>query len=140
MNCLSRLTLFLAGAACSLPIESPAAPYMPTYDHVVVVIMSNKGYTDVVGSLSAPYINGTLILNGASFSNSYAVADIEQQNYWALFFRLDPDRRGVHQLPECFFGQQPGATTDRRRTHLRSVLRRSRNDRRNKLRLRALYA
>ena len=108
MNCMSRLTLYLAGAACSLPIESPAAPYLPTYDHVVVVIMSSKGYTDVIGNLNAPYINGTLIINGASVSNSYAVADIEQQNYWALFSGSTQIVEAFTSCPNAFSGSNLG--------------------------------
>lgn len=76
---LSMLTLYVGAAAAQA-----ATPYIPRYDHVVVVIMSVKSYSDIHGSSSAPYINSTLIQQGASFTSSYAVADLEQPNYWAL--------------------------------------------------------
>ncbi|MFE2103666.1 acid phosphatase, partial [Streptomyces sp. NPDC059468] len=36
------------------------AAALPTPDHVVVVVMENHAYSQVIGSSSAPYINNTL--------------------------------------------------------------------------------
>ena len=62
-----------------------ATPTVPRYNHVVVVIMENHSSTEIYGSSSAPYLNGTLIAQGARFTNSFAVAHPSQPNYIALF-------------------------------------------------------
>jgi len=56
----------------------------PRPDHVVVVMEENHSYADVIGSASAPYIN-SLATQGASFTNSHAVAHPSEPNYLALF-------------------------------------------------------
>jgi hypothetical protein len=63
---------------------SSAAAVMPRPDHVVVVVMENHGYGEVIGAPSAPYING-LAAQGASFTSSYAVSFGSEPNYRALF-------------------------------------------------------
>jgi acid phosphatase len=50
----------------------------------VVVIEENHSDAQIIGSPSAPYIN-SLAAQGASFSNSHAVAHPSQPNYLALF-------------------------------------------------------
>lgn len=79
------LILALCVGATLTTATQGATPYIPRYDHVVVVIMSAKSYSDIHGSSSAPYINGTLIQQGASFTSSYALSDLGQPNYIALF-------------------------------------------------------
>src|SRR5690349_18575204 len=58
---------------------------VPNFDHVLVVIDENHSYSSVVGSSSAPYINGTLIAGGALFTNSVALTHPSQPNYLHLF-------------------------------------------------------
>lgn len=57
---------------------------LPTPDHVVIVIMENHSYSEVIGSSAAPYING-LALQGASFTASHAVTHPSEPNYLAFF-------------------------------------------------------
>src|ERR1022692_2999601 len=57
---------------------------VPTPAHVIVVIEENHGYSQIIGSFQAPYIN-TLASQGALFTNSYAVTHPSQPNYLALF-------------------------------------------------------
>src|SRR6476620_3448910 len=57
---------------------------LPRPDHVVVVVMENRGYSDIVGSASAPYIN-SLARSSASFTRSHAITHPSQPNYLALF-------------------------------------------------------
>ena len=57
---------------------------LPKPDHVVVVVMENHSYADIIGSADAPYINA-LAAQGASFSRSYAVTHPSEPNYLALF-------------------------------------------------------
>ena len=67
--------------AITLALPSTAAI---TFDHVVVVIEENRGYSQIVGSASAPYINA-LAAGGALFSNYYAITHPSQPNYLQLF-------------------------------------------------------
>ncbi|MDQ1391006.1 MAG: phosphatidylinositol-3-phosphatase, partial [Acidobacteriaceae bacterium] len=57
---------------------------LPLPAHVVVVIEENHGYSQVIGSPQAPYIN-TLASQGALFTNSRAITHPSQPNYLALF-------------------------------------------------------
>ncbi|MEV7026015.1 alkaline phosphatase family protein [Kitasatospora sp. NPDC093558] len=62
----------------------PSVP-VPRPDHVVVVVEENKSFSDVIGNTSdAPFINA-LAAQGASFTQSFAVAHPSQPNYLALF-------------------------------------------------------
>ena len=53
--------------------------------HVVVVIMENHSFNEIIGSPSAPYINNALVANGAVLTNSRAVEHPSQPNYLDLF-------------------------------------------------------
>src|SRR5882762_4971803 len=63
-------------------VAVPAALPLPA--HVVVVIEENHGYSQVIGSPQAPYIN-TLASQGALFTNSHALIHPSQPNYLAFF-------------------------------------------------------
>ncbi|HKN97554.1 MAG TPA: alkaline phosphatase family protein [Pseudonocardiaceae bacterium] len=56
----------------------------PRFDHVVVVMEENHSFNDIIGSASAPYING-LAGRGALFADSFAITHPSQPNYVALF-------------------------------------------------------
>ena len=55
------------------------------YDHILVIVMENVGYDNVIGSPNAPYINGTLLPQATLYTNSHAVAHPSLPNYLALF-------------------------------------------------------
>jgi acid phosphatase len=75
---LTATALLSSGAAS-------AAGSVPRFDHVVIVVMENKNYSDIIGRPDeAPYLN-SLASAGAVFSNSFAVAHPSQPNYLALF-------------------------------------------------------
>ena len=57
---------------------------VPRPRHVVVVIMENHSYTDVIGNPQASYINA-LARSGALFTSSYGVSHPSEPNYLALF-------------------------------------------------------
>src|ERR1041385_6816876 len=60
--------------------------YVPTPDHVVICILENHGYTEIVGSSSAPYLNSLLADTFcALFTQSYALTHPSQPNYLQLF-------------------------------------------------------
>ncbi len=71
-------------ASVALSSSATLAATVPTFDHIVVVIEENHGYTQIIGSSSAPYIN-SLASQGASFTSSYGVTHPSQPNYLALF-------------------------------------------------------
>ena len=60
--------------------------FVPTPDHVVVVIMENHGYDQIIGSDSAPYINSLAAdSHAALFTHSLAIEHPSQGNYLYLF-------------------------------------------------------
>jgi phosphatidylinositol-3-phosphatase len=82
-----RVSLFCRFAVLSffLAILSQTAfAQVPTPAHVVVVIEENHGYSQIIGSPQAPYIN-TLATQGALFTKSYALTHPSQPNYLGLF-------------------------------------------------------
>lgn len=72
----------LALVASAAGQTTPAA--VPAPDHVIVVMEENHGYSQIIGSPQAPYIN-SLASQGALFVNSFAVAHPSQPNYLDLF-------------------------------------------------------
>jgi hypothetical protein len=86
---------FLSKFAAVLSLVTSAfaqATPLPHYDHVVVVIMSSHSPDTIIGSASAPYINGTLLPSGAQFSAASTLYAPEQPNYIVL---LAGDNLGV---------------------------------------------
>jgi hypothetical protein len=61
-----------------------AAGGVPAPGHVVVAVMENHAYSQIIGSSSAPYINA-LKSGGAVLTSSYAITHPSQPNYFALF-------------------------------------------------------
>src|SRR5436305_627939 len=53
--------------------------------HIVIVMMENHAYNEIIGSANAPYINNTLAANGAVLANSHAVTHPSEPNYLDLF-------------------------------------------------------
>jgi hypothetical protein len=63
-----------------------AQPILPVPDHIIVIMLENKGYSNIIGSSNAPYLNS--LANDpkcALFSNSYGVTHPSQPNYISLF-------------------------------------------------------
>ena len=60
------------------------AAALPTPDHIVVVVMENHAYSQVIGSSSAPYLNNTLKAGGASLTQSYGLTHPSEPNYYQL--------------------------------------------------------
>ncbi|MFL6055546.1 MAG: alkaline phosphatase family protein [Actinoallomurus sp.] len=71
-------------SALAAPAPANAAAGLPRPDHVVVVVMENHSYSEIIGSSSAPYIN-SLASQGANFSQSFAVTHPSEPNYLELF-------------------------------------------------------
>ncbi len=69
---------------------------VPRPDHVVVLILENHAYDQIIGSKAAPYINSLLKdKHCALFTNYYAIMHPSQPNYLAIFagsnFGIDND-------------------------------------------------
>jgi phospholipase C len=75
------------GAAPSLPLALPpatTAPVTPTaHSHVVVIVMENREYGEVIGPRKAPYVNG-LARRSALATNYHAIRHPSLPNYIAL--------------------------------------------------------
>ena len=63
---------------------STLADGLPVPAHVVVVIEENHAAGQIIGSVSAPYMNA-LAQSGADFTQSFAITHPSQPNYLALF-------------------------------------------------------
>ncbi|GAA4587176.1 alkaline phosphatase family protein [Planotetraspora phitsanulokensis] len=64
--------------------QASSAATVPSPSHIVVVVMENHAYSQVIGSSSAPYIN-SLAKGGANLTNMYAETHPSQPNYYAMF-------------------------------------------------------
>lgn len=73
-------------------LEVRLALSLPYPDHVVIAIEENHGYTQIIGSSNAPYIN-SLAQQGALFTQSYAIEHPSEPNYLDLF---SGSNQGVH--------------------------------------------
>lgn len=83
------------GAAAAAPVATrgtsavpvagvPTPTGVPRFDHVVIAVLENHAYDDIIGSASAPYL-ATLAASGAVLSQSYAITHPSEPNYLALF-------------------------------------------------------
>jgi phosphatidylinositol-3-phosphatase len=72
----------VGSSAASPPPLSAPAPIRPA--HVVVVVLENRSFADVIANPSAPFIN-SLADSGALFTESFAVGHPSEPNYLALF-------------------------------------------------------
>ncbi|MCX5052851.1 MULTISPECIES: alkaline phosphatase family protein [unclassified Streptomyces] len=90
----SRSLTALAGAVAltatsiglwTVTASTAQAAALPTPDHVVVVVMENHAYSQVIGSSSAPYLNNTLKAGGANLTQSYGLTHPSEPNYYMLF-------------------------------------------------------
>jgi hypothetical protein len=74
------VVLFFVGLIHAQTVLAP----LPKPAHILIVIEENHGYSQIIGSSQAPYIN-TLATQGALFTKSHALTHPSQPNYLALF-------------------------------------------------------
>ena len=75
------LFLFFLAPLCTITAQS-----IPVPDHIVIVILENHSYTQIIGSSAAPYINAlTTDPNTALFTYSYGIEHPSQPNYLDLY-------------------------------------------------------
>jgi acid phosphatase len=81
-----------AASISSVSTAAPATSAGPTARptppagtrHIVIVVMENHSYADIIGSSQAPYINA-LARRGKSLTQMYAITHPSEPNYLALF-------------------------------------------------------
>ena len=84
-----------------LPTSTRAASteYLPNFSHVVIVVMENKEYGEIIGNPNAPYIN-QLARGFALVRNFYAIRHPSLPNYLALIggstFGIESDCTDCH--------------------------------------------
>jgi len=61
-----------------------AALAMPTPDHIVVAVMENRSFSQIIDGNDAPFIQD-LAQRGALFTRSFGLVHPSQPNYFALF-------------------------------------------------------
>ncbi|MHB8258871.1 MAG: alkaline phosphatase family protein [Bacteroidia bacterium] len=62
------------------------AQTVPKPDHVVILMLENYGYSDIIGNSNAPYINSLVVdANTAVFTQSFAQTHPSQPNYVMLY-------------------------------------------------------
>jgi hypothetical protein len=81
---LVRTLILMAGMAGGVlvPVVQPRAGAAPTnhYDHVIVVMMENHGYSDIIGNPAAPNVNA-LAKNYGLATNYYGISHPSEPNY-----------------------------------------------------------
>jgi len=58
---------------------------LPVYDHIVIIVEENKDYEEIIGNLTAPYINNVLKKEGANFTCMFGEEHFSEGNYFWLF-------------------------------------------------------
>ncbi len=82
----TRFTVLLSISICLFISVTSHAQTVPTPDHMVVVVLENHSYSQIIGSADAPYINSlTNDSFGALFTNSHGMTHPSQPNYMYLF-------------------------------------------------------
>jgi hypothetical protein len=78
-----KLLLLASGLSLFTAIKSQT---LPKPDHVIILMMENNGYGDIIGSANAPYMNS--LANdpaNAVFTQSYSLIHPSQPNYLMLY-------------------------------------------------------
>lgn len=84
---LERPAAAAASPLCTAPQRpsngGPSSARLPSFSHVVVIVMENKDCTDIAGNASAPYVNG-LAARYATATRWFAITHPSLPNYLAL--------------------------------------------------------
>ena len=83
MAAIVGLGLIHASAADAVRHASPGAR-VPIDPPIVLIVMENRSFNEIVGNPDADYVNGRLIPNGTLFTRSHSTSDPSLPNYLAL--------------------------------------------------------
>lgn len=72
---------------------------LPVYDHIVIVVMENKDYDEIIRNPGAPYINNILKKEGANFTQMYGEEHFSQGNYFWMFSGSNQTIGFIDQVP-----------------------------------------
>ncbi len=77
---------------------------IPRPDHIVIAILENHAYSQIIGSVNAPYINSLVNDSfSANFINSYAIKHPSQPNYLNLYSGSNQGVNDNHHPPKAPF-------------------------------------
>jgi len=76
--------IFMATFSLASFAMAQAPGPLPSPAHIVVVMEENHSYSEIIGSPAAPYIN-SLVVQGALFTQSFAIGHPSEPNYLELF-------------------------------------------------------
>lgn len=95
------ITAALSAAMMSSPVQAADVgdQNLPQPDHVVVVILENHSFSQIMDPNRAPFIY-RLATGGALFVHAFAVSHPSQPNYFALF---SGSTQGVHDNKDYMF-------------------------------------
>jgi hypothetical protein len=101
-----KATVTAAAAAAITLAASLARAQLPVPDHVLIVVLENHDFEQIIGAEDAPYIN-SLAADGALFAGSHAITHPSQPNYLWLFSGSD---QGVttNECPLTFSSENLG--------------------------------
>src|SRR6267143_2022741 len=68
----------------ALWVAAPTSAATARPDHVVIAMMENHAYEQIIGSSAAPYVN-SLAQQNASFTQSFAIGHPSEPNYHELW-------------------------------------------------------
>lgn len=77
-GCASRV------GPAAVPKHVTSAPSVPRFAHIVILVLENHSYGEVIGNPATPYLND-LASDGAVLTQSYAMTHPSEPNYLALF-------------------------------------------------------
>ena len=80
--CAGVLSLALASCGGGGSSSNAAGP-LPSFDHVVVVVLENQNYDSIIGSSSMPFLNGLANANSLA-TNFYANTHPSIGNYFIM--------------------------------------------------------
>jgi acid phosphatase len=73
-----------SAAPTSAGSSSPTAAGVPRFAHIVIAVLENHSFDQVVGQPDAPFIS-SLVATGAVMTQSYALTHPSEPNYLAMF-------------------------------------------------------
>ncbi len=83
-NFLISIWLFFAFSLSKSVVAQSGKHSLPKPDHIIIVMLENHGFDQIIGSANAPFIN-SLAKKGLLFTDYHGVTHPSQPNYLALF-------------------------------------------------------